>query len=47
MRSQGLVQETTLGQVVTRYEHQRSRAAMTTANRSKDATRTMQEAVER
>jgi hypothetical protein len=47
MRSQGLVQETTLGQVVTRYEHQRSRAAMTTANRGKDATRTMQEAVDR
>jgi hypothetical protein len=47
MRSQGLVQETTLGQVVTRYEHQRSRTAMTTAPRGKDATRTAQEAVER
>jgi hypothetical protein len=49
MRAQGLVQETTLGQVVTRYEHQRSRAAMTTTttNRGQNATRTAQEAVDR
>ena len=48
MRSQGLVQETSLGQVVTRYEHQRSRAAVTTtAGRAKDGTRTTQEAAQR
>jgi hypothetical protein len=48
MRSQGLVQETSLGQVVTRYEHQRSRAAVTTtASRAKDGTRTPQEAAQR
>jgi hypothetical protein len=40
LRAQGLVQETSLGQVVTRYEHQRSRV---TASR----TRTGQEAVQR
>lgn len=37
MRSQGLVQETSLGQVVSRYEHQRSRAAA--AGPSQEGTR--------
>jgi hypothetical protein len=39
MRSQGLVQETSLGQVVNRYEHQRSRAAVTTASQDKESPR--------
>jgi hypothetical protein len=39
MRSQGLVLETTLGQVVSRYEHQRSRAAVTPAPPSKEGVR--------
>lgn len=39
MRSQGLVLETTLGQVVSRYEHQRSRAAVTPAAPSKEGVR--------
>jgi hypothetical protein len=47
MRSQGLVQETSLGQVVTRYESQRSRAAAAAASRGRVATRTPQEAAQR
>lgn len=37
MRSQGLVRETSLGHVVDRYEHQRRRAAVTTASRDQQA----------
>ena len=47
MRSQGLVLEATLGQVVGRYEHQRSRAAVTTASRPKNDTRTAAEPANR
>lgn len=47
MRSQGLVQETSLGQVVTRYEHQRSRAAAATAVPSKNGLRMTQEGTDR
>jgi len=48
MRSQGLVHETSLGQVVSRYEHQRSRAAAAPARPGKDETRaTQQEATPR
>jgi hypothetical protein len=47
MRSQGLVHETSLGQVVSRYEEQRNRAAVAAASRAKDVPRTVQEAVQR
>ena len=47
MRSQGLVHETSLGQVVTRYEHPRSSAVLTPASRGKDGARITQEAVQR
>ena len=47
MRSQGLVQETSLGQVVSRYEPQRGRVAVTTASRGKTGTRIAQEAMQR
>jgi hypothetical protein len=43
MRSQGLMHETSLGQVVSRYEHQRSRAAAVSGGPSKDGTRTTQQ----
>jgi hypothetical protein len=47
MRSHGLVHETSLGQVVSRYEHQRSRAAVTVATPAKNGMRMTQEATDR
>ena len=47
MRSQGLVHETSLGQVVSRYEHQRSRAAVTPAPSKNGMRMTSQEATDR
>jgi hypothetical protein len=47
MRSQGLVLETSLGQVVSRYERQRGRAAVTTASRPTTDARTGEEPANR
>lgn len=47
MRSQGLVQETSLGQVVSRYEHQRSRVAVSPAPSKNGMRMTSQEATDR
>ena len=45
MRAQGLLQETSLGQVVSRYEHRGSRLATPPVNRNKGGTQIAQEAV--
>jgi hypothetical protein len=45
MRAQGLLQETSLGQVVTRYENKGSRVATPPASRNKGGTQIAQEAV--
>jgi hypothetical protein len=45
MRAQGLVQESSLGQVVSRYEHKGSRVVTPPANRNRGGTQIAQEAV--
>ena len=45
MRAQGLVQETSLGQVVSRYETKGTRVATPPVNRNKSGTQIAQEAV--
>lgn len=47
MRSQGLLNETSLGQVVSRYESRRTTAAAKPASPAKDATRTLEEAAQK